>query len=88
MLGEVERANRVASLVPKFNEAVDITGMPFIRATEFGATWTGVNGGVLFFWNPTKKATIAMPPGWKIRNVDGNVLTDVPGDSIYFIDKQ
>lgn len=85
--GEIERGKRVLSFVPKFNEALDNTGMPYVRETEFGTTWIGENGGALFFWNPTKKATINLPQGWSIKGVKGNVLTDVPGDSIYLLEK-
>ncbi len=86
--GEVERGKRVLSFVPKFNEALDNTGMPYVRETPFGTTWIGDKGGALFFWNPAKKVTVELPANWKIRGVNGNVLTDVKGDSIYLIDKQ
>lgn len=84
---EVKRARRADSFTRRFNEALDICGMPFVRETEFGTVWTGANGGAIFFWNPVKKAVIDLPKGWKIRGVDGNVLHDVPGDAIYFVDK-
>ena len=84
---EVVRVNRLVSLVPKFNEALDNTGMPFIRETEFGTTWIGEKGGALFFWNPAKKVTVDLPQGWKIKGVDGNVLTDVQPDAIYLLEK-
>lgn len=84
---EVVRANRMVSLVPKFNEALDNTGMPFIRETEFGTTWIGEKGGALLFWNPAKKVTVNLPQGWKIKGVDGNVLTDVQPDAIYLLEK-
>ncbi len=86
--GELDRIRRTLDFVPKFNEALDLVGMPYVRETEFGTIWTSDKGGVLFFWNPTKKATIELPAGWQIRGVQGNVLTDVKGDSIYFIDKK
>ena len=85
---EVVRANRMVSLVPKFNEALDNTGMPFVRETEFGTTWIGEKGGALFFWNPAKKVTVNLPAGWKIKGVDGNVLTDVKEDAIYLLEKK
>ncbi|MCQ2377678.1 MAG: hypothetical protein MJ016_00505 [Victivallaceae bacterium] len=86
--GQLERANRAISFVPKFNEAVDFCGMPYIRETPFGTVWLGDQGAVLFFWNPAKKVTVDLPEGWKIRGVEGNVLTDVPGDSIIFVEKK
>ncbi|MCQ2378032.1 MAG: hypothetical protein MJ016_02330 [Victivallaceae bacterium] len=85
---EVVRANRMVSLVPKFNETLDHVGMPFIRETEFGTTWIGDKGGALLFWNPAKKVTVELPEGWKIRGVEGNVLTDVQADAIYLLEKK
>ena len=85
---EVVRANRMVSLVPKFNDALDNTGMPYIRETEFGTTWIGEKGGALFFWNPAKKVTVNLPDGWKIKGVSGNVLTDVKADAIYLLEKK
>ncbi len=85
---EVVRANRMVSLVPKFNEALDNTGMPYIRETEFGTTWIGEKGGALFFWHPAKKVTVNLPDGWKIKGVNGNVLTDVKADAIYLLEKK
>ncbi|MCQ2379860.1 MAG: hypothetical protein MJ025_02920, partial [Victivallaceae bacterium] len=84
---EVERGTRAAKFVKRFNEVVDNTGMPYIRETEFGTTWIGPKGGALFFWNPTKKATINLPAGWRIEGVGGNVLTDGKKDSIYLLKK-
>ncbi|MCQ2353407.1 MAG: hypothetical protein MJ033_08045 [Victivallaceae bacterium] len=86
--GEIDRGKRALSFVPKFNEALDHVGMPFVRETPFGTMWVSDKGGALFFWNPTKKATVELPQGWKIRGVEGNVLTDVKGDAIYLIDKE
>ncbi len=85
---ELVRADRMVSLVPKFNEALDNTGMPFVRETPFGTTWIGDKGGALFFWNPAKKVTVDLPAGWRIKGVDGNVLTDVKADSIYLLEKK
>ena len=85
---EVKRARRADSFTRKFNEALDICGMPFVRETPFGTVWTGERGGAVFFWNPTEKATIDLPKGWRIRGVDGNVIRGAKGDDIYFIDKE
>ena len=86
--GEVMRARRADSFTRKFNEALDICGMPFVRETAFGTVWTGRRGGAVFFWNPTDKATIDLPKGWRIRGIDGNVIRGAKGDEIYFIDKE
>ena len=86
--GEVERARRADSFTRKFNEALDICGMPFVRETAFGTVWTGRRGGAVFFWNPTEKATIDLPKGWKIRGIEGSVIRGAKGDDIYFIDKE
>ncbi|MCQ2380430.1 MAG: hypothetical protein MJ025_05885 [Victivallaceae bacterium] len=86
MIGEAKRGERVLSLIPKFNEALDLCGMPYVRETKFGTVWTGEHGGVLFFWNSASRVTLDLPDGWKIRGVEGNVLTDVPADSIIFVD--
>ncbi len=88
VLGEAERGKRSASFVPKFNAALDFVGMPFIRESEFGTVWYGKGGAVMFFWNPVKKLTLNLPQGWKIRGVEGNILTDIPGDSIIYIDRK
>ncbi len=85
--GEVERGKRAATLAPKFNEALDFVGMPYVRETDFGTVWYGKGGAVMFFWDPVKKLTLDLPQGWKIRGVEGNVLTDIPGDSIIYIDR-
>ena len=45
-----------------------------------------VVGAVMFFWNPVKKLTLNLPEGWKVRNAEGNLLRDIPGDSIVYID--
>ena len=87
VLGEAERGRRSASFAPKFNEALDFVGMPYIRESEFGTVWYGNGGAVMFFWNPVKKLTLNLPQGWKIRGVEGNTLTDIPGDSIIYIDR-
>lgn len=84
---EVRRGRKADALVRTFNEALDICGMPFIRETPFGTTWTGRNGGALCFWNPTASATIDLPDGWRIRGVEGNVLVNVPAESVYLIDR-
>ncbi len=86
--GEVERGRRVFSFIPKFNEALDLVGMPYVRETEFGTVWIGEKGGALFFWNPAKKVTVDLPAGWKIKGVEGNVLTDVKADTIVLVEKK
>lgn len=86
--GELERIARTHFFVPKFNEALDICGMPYVRETPFGTTWIGDNGGALFFWNPAKEVKVILPEAWQIRGVKGNVLKNVPPDSIFFIDKK
>lgn len=75
-------------MLKQLNAALDNTGMPFIRETAFGTTWIGENGGALFFWNPVKKVTVNLPDGWKIKGIEGNVLTDVKADAIYLLEKQ
>ncbi|MCQ2352252.1 MAG: hypothetical protein MJ033_02100 [Victivallaceae bacterium] len=85
---ELVRADRMVSLVPKFNEALDHVGMPFIRETAFGTTWMSEKGGALFFWDPVEKVTVNLPDGWKIRGIDGNVLTDVKADAIYLLERK
>ncbi|MCQ2378122.1 MAG: hypothetical protein MJ016_02795 [Victivallaceae bacterium] len=84
---EVKRGQRVVSLVKPFNEALDNTGMPFIRETPFGTSWIGEKGGALLFWNPAKKVVVDLPENWKIEGVEGNVLLDVKPDSIYLLKK-
>ena len=86
-VGEAERGRRASSLAPKFNEALDFVGMPYVRESEFGTVWYGKGGAVMFFWDPVKKLTLNLPQGWKIRGVEGNTLTDIPGDSIIYIDR-
>ncbi len=81
------RGKRAMDLAKVFNAAIDHVGMPYIRETPFGTTWIGDKGGALFFWNPAKKVTVDLPAGWKIRGVEGNVLTDVKGDTIVLLDK-
>ena len=88
VLGEAERGRRASALVPKFNAALDFVGMPYIRESEFGTVWYGKGGAVMFFWNPVKKLTLNLPEGWKIRNAEGNLLRDIPGDSIVYIDRK
>ena len=87
-IGEVERGRRASSFAPKFNEALDFVGMPYIRESDFGTVWYGKGGAVMFFWNPVKKLTINLPQGWKIRGIEGNELKDIPGDSIIYIDRK
>ena len=86
--GELDRIRRTLAFVPRFNEALDLVGMPYVRETEFGTVWTGEKGGALFFWNPAKKVTVDLPEGWKIKGVEGNVLTDVKEDTIVLIEKK
>ncbi|MCQ2379374.1 MAG: hypothetical protein MJ025_00395 [Victivallaceae bacterium] len=86
--GEVERGRRYAGFVPKFNAALDNTGMPYVRETSFGTTWIGEKGGALFFWNPADRVEVKLPEGWKIKGVVGNVLSNVKGDSIYLLEKK
>ena len=86
--GEAERGRRSAALAPKFNQALDFVGMPFVRESEFGTVWYGKGGAVMFFWNPVKKLTLDLPDGWKIRGAEGNKLADIPGDSILYIDRK
>ena len=86
--GEAARGKRAVSFVPEFNRALDFVGMPYIRETDFGTVWYGKGGAVMFFWNPVKKLTLDLPDGWKIRGVEGNVLNDVKGDSIIYIDRK
>ncbi len=88
VVGEVDRGKRAIALAPKFNGALDFVGMPYVRETDFGTVWYGKGGAVMFFWDPVKKLTLDLPQGWKIRGVEGNVLTDLPGDSIIYIDRQ
>jgi len=85
---EIKLSKRACSFIPKFYEALDLVGMPFVRETSFGSVWVSEQGGALFFWNPAKKVTVDLPANWKIRGVEGNVLTEVKGDSIYLIDRK
>ena len=85
--GEVERGLRIASLARPFTEALDNTGMPFIRDTPFGTSWIGDKGGALCFFHPVKKVTVELPANYRIKGVDGNTLTDVPKDTIILLEK-
>lgn len=85
--GSLERGRRGMDLVARFNEAIDATGMPYVRETPFGTCWFGPKGGALFFWNPTKKVKINLPKGWTIKGVNGNILENVPGDAIYLLQR-
>ena len=86
--GELERAKKVFELVKPFNAALDATGMPWIRETEFGTTWISEKGGALCFREKVKKATVELPAGYRIRGVDGNTLTDIPAGSVYILEKE
>lgn len=88
ILGEAERGRRNAAFAPRFQQALDFVGMPFIRESEFGTVWYGKGGAVMFFWNPVKKLIVNLPDGWKIRGTDGCILTDIPRDSIIYIDRK
>lgn len=85
--GEVERGLRIASLAKPFTEALDNTGMPFIRETPFGTSWIGDKGGALCFFNPVKKVTVDLPENYRIKGVEGNTLTDVKKDTIILLEK-
>ena len=85
--GELERTKKIVDLVKPFNAALDATGMPYIRETEFGTTWISEKGGALCFRHPVKKAMIDLPAGYRIKGISGNILTDVKSDSIYILEK-
>ncbi len=84
----LSRGRRAMDLAKPFNDALDNVGMPYVRETPFGTSWIGEKGGALFFWNPTKKVTVDLPAGWKIKGIEGNVLTDVKEDTIVLIEKK
>ncbi len=77
---EKELIERTGKLNPKINEALQVTGMPFIREIPCGTTWAGENGAAVFCYDPVKKLTV---------NYQGKeqVFTDVPGDSIIILRK-
>ena len=77
---EIELIARAGKLNPKINEALKVTGMPFIRETACGTSWVGKDGAAIFCYDPVKKLTV---------NYNGKTetFTDVPGDSILIIRK-
>ncbi len=77
---EIERIARAGKLNPQINEALKVTGMPFIRETACGTSWVGKDGAAIFCYDPVKKLTV---------NYNGKTetFTDVPGDSILIIRK-
>ncbi len=85
--GELERAKKVFELVKPFNAALDATGMPWIRETEFGTTWISDKGGALCFLNGVKRAQVTLPTGYRIQGVEGDTLTDIPAGSVYILEK-
>ena len=86
MLGEIKMIERIGKLLPSVNAALDVTGMPYIRETEFGTMWVGKNGGALFFWDGAESVTLDLPKGWRIRDQKGNKLEHVKPDTIVILD--
>jgi len=86
--GEIKIIERIGKLLPPVNAALDVTGMPYIRETEFGTMWVGKNGGALFFWDGAESVTLDLPKGWRIRGQKGNKLEHVKPDTIVILDAQ
>lgn len=84
--GEIKMVERIGKLLPSVNAALDVTGMPYIRETEFGTMWVGKNGGALFFWDGAESVTLDLPEGWRVRGQKGNRLEHVKPDTIVILD--
>ncbi len=85
--GEIAMVKRAARLLPGFYEALNVTGMPFVRETPFGTVWTGKNGGAVFFWHGVKSATFDLPAGWTIKGHSGNTVSDIRPETILILNK-
>ncbi len=60
----------MGKLNPAFLKAIELTGgVPFVRQTPFGTSWTGKNGAALFFWDKVKAMDLHLPPGWAIKEI-------------------
>lgn len=85
----------IGALNPIITEALDTLGVPFVRQTCFGTSWTSPKGAALFFWSPVETCVLDVPDDWKVLdtfnpqgktlNVDGNVLRDVPSKSVVLL---
>jgi hypothetical protein len=84
--GEIKMIERIGKLLPHVNAALTVSGMPYIRETEFGTMWVGKNGGALFFWDGAESVTLNLPKGWHIRGQKGSKLENVKPDTIVILD--
>jgi len=56
-------------------------GRPFVRETPVGETWTGFDGGAIFFARETECVKVDLPRGWTLRGApDGLVRRAKAGD--------
>lgn len=83
--GELETVKNIFKLVPEMNKALDHVGMQYITETPFGTLWMSDKGGALFFYDSVKELKLNLPSGWSIKGVKGNVLKNIPRQSVILL---
>ena len=81
--GEKKRVAEIGALNRMFLQAKELVGIPFVRQTPFGTSWTSSTGAALFLWNPVEQLSLDLPEGWGVKEqltCDGRstVHTDAP----------
>ena len=83
--GEIDTVAHIFKLVPVMNKALDHVGMQYITETPFGTQWISEKGGALFFYDSVKELKLDLPAGWSIAGVKGNVLKNIPRESVILL---
>ncbi len=93
-----QKVRKLIEYVPVYNQALDNTGMPFVRQTEYGTSWIGEKGGSLFFFNGAKTLEVDLPddlvpfsmktPGGKITMLNGKMPLSVPAESVIVLKRK
>lgn len=82
---ENEIVKHIFTLVPRINKALDHVGPQYITETPFGTQWMSDKGGALFFYDSVKELKVNLPKGWTIDGVKGNVLKNIPRESVILL---
>ncbi|OQA87572.1 MAG: hypothetical protein BWY31_00740 [Lentisphaerae bacterium ADurb.Bin242] len=85
--GEIAAVRRIGTLNPPIARARENVGMPFVRETPFGTVWIGDKGGALFFYDAVKEIKLDLPEGWMVEGHGGNILRNVPEDTVILLRK-
>ncbi len=95
--GELAYLQKIKNYMPAINAALD-NGMPFIRETPFGTTWTAEKGAAIFCFDGVKNLQVSLPENFvpvsmtladgKTTKLDEKIPKNVEPGTIILIEKR